>query len=136
MSTNEMPARVSWAHVSATLLLMIGLMLIGLSFVWPTMASSQSAWPNEKAEAYQAASANVHRLSMQMAGRTPQDQTRAHHEELANAQTNYAALRTELDEARIRPARIATILRYSGILLAAGGAVWLFARRETSTADA
>jgi hypothetical protein len=130
MSMSETPDQISWRHVLPILVSISGMMLIGLSFVWPRMFPAQAAWSDEKAEAYQAASADLHRLSMQTGAAAPENQTRAAQEQLADAEANYAALRTELEDARSRPARIAIILRYSGILFAVVGSIWTVASRD------
>ena len=132
---NETPDRISWRHVLPILLSITGMLLIGLSFVWPRMFPPQAAWPDDKAEAYQAASAELHRLSIQTGTAAPENQTRAARDQLADAQANYATLRTELDDVRSRPARIGIILRYSGILLAVVGSIWTIASRHNKQGD-
>jgi predicted negative regulator of RcsB-dependent stress response len=109
-------------------LVLIGLVLIALSVVWPMVSTGRSRWTDEQALAYQSASAEVHRLSMQAANMEPEEQTRALRDELANAESKYAALRAELDAARGRPSRIATVLRYLGIALLIGGLLGLVAK--------
>jgi hypothetical protein len=133
MSETDKNDRYFWQVASGALLLMIGLALVALSLAWPRLSDGSSTWTNEKAEAYQAASAEVHQRTMQMAATPPEEQTRANKEALADAQTTYAGLRAELDDARTRPARLATILRFGGILLAISGAIILWMFRETST---
>ncbi len=110
-------------------LTLVGLVLIALSVVWPKVATGRRGWTDEKALAYQSASAELHRLSMQTAATEPENQTRALHENLADAELKYAELRAELDAARARPARIATILRYAGIAILAAGILGLVAKR-------
>jgi hypothetical protein len=136
MSTTESAERFAfaWREASAMFLLLAGLGLIALSLVWPAISSGPSAWTDEKALAYQAASAKVHSLSMQAAGTGPEQQTRELHDKLADAQTKYVDLRAELDAARSQPARLATILRYSGILLLAAGVIALLAKRRAESA--
>ena len=134
MPASETASKTSWFDLSAMLLLLAGLLLIALSVVWPRVFTGRSGWTDEKALAYQAASAEVHRLSMQAATGAPENQTRAHQEELADAESKYAALRAELDTARGRPARIVAMLRYGGILLLVAGALGLLARRDSPSA--
>lgn len=135
MSTNKTPAKISLRDAFPLLLLSAGLLLIGMSFVWLAMKPSHRAWPDDKAEAYQAASAELHRLSIQTGATAPENQTRAARDQLADAQANYAALRTELDDVRSRPARIGIILRYTGILLAVVGSIWTIASRHKKQGD-
>jgi len=124
------PRQDAWA----ILVLLLGFALIALSIIWPSVTSGKSAWTDEKAVAYQAASAKVHSLSMQSAGMEPENQSREFHEKLADAQLQYGDLRAELDAARSRPARIATVLRYAGVLLSAAGVLALLAKRGAGTA--
>lgn len=126
--------RKSWLLASGTSMLVIGLALVALSVVWPKISTGNSTWTENKAEAYQAASEELHSLSMQMAATPPEQQSRARADALAEAESKYTALRIELEDARERPARIATILRYTGIALAALGAVTLWTRRDASQA--
>jgi hypothetical protein len=132
-NTEKTNDRSSWSITPGASLLVIGLVLIALSVAWPKLSNGSPSWSDEKAESYQAASAELHQLSMQMAGTPAEDQTRARQDALAAAHTKYAALRAELDEARSRPARIATILRYSGILLAMVGTLLLWTAREKTS---
>jgi hypothetical protein len=130
MAMTEAAATLSWRAVAAMLLLLVGLVCIALSVVWPAVSTGRSAWSDEQALAYQAASAEVHRLSMQAAATEPEKQTRALHDELNKAEAKYRDLRAELDSARSRPSRIAKMLRIGGILLLAGGIVGLIAKRD------
>ena len=122
-----------WRETSAMLILLIGLGLIALSLIWRSISSGKTTWTDEKALAYQSASAEVHRLSMQAGESEPEKPSRKLHDKLADAQSKYVDLRAELDAARSRPARIATILRYTGILFLAAGMVLLAKRRTESS---
>jgi hypothetical protein len=133
MSKTETNDRSYWPITAGASLLVLGLVLIAVSLVWPSVSNASSGWTDEKAEAYQSASAELHQLSMQMAATPAEDQTRARQDALAAAQSKYAALRAELDEARSRPARIAAILRYSGIFLAVVGTLLLWNAREKTS---
>lgn len=135
MSTSEPARPFAWRDAWAMLLTLAGLVLIALSAVWPRVATGRHGWTDEKAVAYQSASADVHRLSMQAAATEPESQSRALHDELAEAESRYVELRAELDSARGKPARIATMLRYAGILLLAGGIVGLIAKRGSANAS-
>jgi uncharacterized membrane protein len=136
MSNTETNDRSDWPILAGATLLVLGLALVVMSLVLPNLSRGSSGWSEEKAESYQAASAELHRLSMQMAGIAAEDQTRARQDALAEAQTKYANLRAELDAARSRPARIATILRYAGIFLAAAGTLLLWNAREKTSSNA
>lgn len=132
MSTNEAVLRIawrevlSWPNLLATSMVLTGFALVALSLLGTTVSTGRYGWTDEKAVAYQAASADLHRLSMKAAGTAPEDHTRALQERLVDAQTKYAGLRGELDAARARPAIIASIMRYGGILFAAAGAAALY----------
>ncbi|MEX0612400.1 MAG: hypothetical protein WD738_12000 [Pirellulales bacterium] len=135
MSTSDTAVKLSWRDGSAMFLLLTGLVLIALSVIWPKVSSGRSAWTDEKALAYQSASAELHRLSMQAAGTEPENQTRELQDKLAGAESKYAELRAELDAVRGRPARIATVFRYVGIVLLVGGVLALVARVGGDSAD-
>jgi hypothetical protein len=132
MSTSKAARHFPWRDLWAMLLVLTGLVLIALSVVWPSVSTSRSGWSDDKALAYQSASAEMHRLSMQAAGGEPEQQTRAFRDELAEAEARYAELRAELDAARGRPGRIAAVLRYTGILLLIGGVAGLAWRGEAA----
>lgn len=106
----------------ATVLIVVGVAMIAVSFVWPTKASQRGAWSLEQAMRYQAATMKLHGLSHDVAHATP-DREAAVREELNEARADYDALRKDLDAALSRPRRWAWLLRAAGILtLLLGGA--------------
>jgi hypothetical protein len=100
--------------------LLTGILLVVLSFAWPMMSTSRSGWTDEKAVEYQAASADMHRLSMRAGSTAPENQTRTTQNDLADAKAKYATLRSELDSARSQPAWPARGLLVAGVLLIVG----------------
>jgi predicted negative regulator of RcsB-dependent stress response len=129
MSANEADSSVikhqaPWALLAAT-----GIALMALSIVWPLLSNGRANWSSKKATAYQSAAANLHQLSMKATHTPSEKQSRALHDELAKAQTEYLRLRGELDAARDTPGRGAVLLRYVGLAIACGGAVGLIAKR-------
>jgi hypothetical protein len=135
MST-ETPAVQVWrGETWAALALLAGLLCVALSVAWPAISNGQSSWSDEKAVAYQEASAKVHELSMQAGSTAPENQSRTMHEQLAEAQSKYAALRTQLESVRSQPARIALVLRYTGLALLVGGVIALVKSAGKNTAE-
>lgn len=117
MSIRKTLARVRWRDSFSLVALIGGLILTMLSFAWPAVSTGRSEWSDQQAVEYQAASSELHRLSLQIGSTPPEDQSRAKQKELADAQSKYAALRAELDAARRYPTRIAAVLWYTGIFL-------------------
>ena len=105
MSTPEAAKGFSWFHAAAMVVSIIGLALVALSLFWPRVFAGPSGWTDEKAAKYQAVSAEVHRLTMQVSSTPTENQARTLQNEWADAQADYGALRAELDAARARPSR-------------------------------
>jgi len=101
MST-ETPAVQVWrGETWAALALLAGLLCVALSVAWPAISNGQSSWSDEKAVAYQEASAKVHELSMQAGSTAPEEQSHAMHEQLADAQRGQLDAQAEPAGARI-----------------------------------
>ena len=116
----------------AVVLVVIGVVFIGLSILWPRVSRPDANWPAEKAREYQAASSKLHSLSQQSVRLPPEEQTRALRDELADAQARYTELRSELDGVRDRPGRIASVLQWIGAALAVAGVLAFFGPRLKS----
>lgn len=117
----------------ATLVLLLGMVLVAASFLWQRIGGGASSWTKEKALAYQEVSARVHGLTVKMSTTPPEGQTRALQDELVDAQAEYGELRGELDAARGAPGRFARLLRYLGVFLAIAGGVGIaWSRSRTS----
>jgi hypothetical protein len=106
-------------------LILVGVAVIALSFVWPTNASQRGGWSLEQARRYQAAAIKLHGLSHDVAHASA-DREAAIRAELNSAKTEYGALRNDLDAAISRPRRWSWILRTAGILALILGGTRLF----------
>jgi len=109
----------------ATVLIVVGMAMIALSFAWPTKASQRGAWSLEQAQRYQAAAIKLHGLSHDVADASP-DSEAAVRAELNQARTEYDALRNDLDAAISRPRRWSWLLKAAGILVLLLGCAHLF----------
>jgi hypothetical protein len=130
-SSVERRPPTDWRAISALSMLMVGVLLVGLSLVWARFVTGRSAWSDQQAREFQAASTKLHSLSHDFAHKAEHGDTEAIRPDLDKAQAHFAELNAQLESARNRPARIATILRFTGLLLAvAGGALYLTGGRE------
>jgi hypothetical protein len=113
------------------ILLIVGLVLCGGSFVWPLVAGAESGWSVEDAKQYQEASSGVHRLThMQENPRFQALSGEGIAHQLDEARTDFESRGEQLQQARDRPQRVATGVRYAGFALMALGAVIHVIRRR------
>ena len=129
MEAPERAEKIPWRQAAAMAAVVAGILLVGVSIIWPRVFSGRSGWSDEKASGYQAAASRLHELSMKSAAATPGSQTKTARDELAQAEADYARIRGELDTARERPQTIAKYIRYSGALLLLGGTAALLIKR-------
>jgi hypothetical protein len=115
-----------WPVALAGLLLIAGIASIVLSFSRYVAASGQVAWSQDEALQYQAAAVKLHGLSHQFVHESRQGNQQSVRAELDKAQTEYDALRTQLESAMNRSKYIARMLRVSGVLLMTGAALCLY----------
>jgi hypothetical protein len=108
------------------LLVVVGLVLFAVSFVWPGSSTRSAGWSTDQAVKYQTASTNLHRLSHEYARTTGTDKAPQVRAELQKAQSEFSELGGELESAIARPKRLAMMLRIGGLALAAIGAVGVF----------
>ena len=109
-------------------LLGMGILLLVLSFFWPGQSISRTAWSPEQAKAYQAASVKLHTLSQQTVTTAGSNSDKVNREKLAEAETEYKAIRTQLDSAIDRPKHLTYALRIVGALLAITGLTRIYRR--------
>jgi hypothetical protein len=109
----------------AALLIVAGVGVISISFVWPTRATQRRAWSLEQAKQYQAASSKLHGLLHEKANAQPGRDVTVR-KQLDSAKAEYDALRRDLDSAMSRPQRWAWMLRLGGMLAVFLGGVLLF----------
>jgi hypothetical protein len=122
---DQQPAR----HLSmAAVLLAAGILLLVVSFFWPGQSASRAAWSPEQAKAYQAASLKLHNLSQETVATAGSNSEKALRERLAQAETEYKAIRSQLDSAIDRPKHITHALRIAGTLMAVAGLTLIYRR--------
>jgi hypothetical protein len=108
------------------LLVVVGLVLFAISFVWPGSSTRTSAWSDDQAAEYQAASANLHRLSHDYARSAGTDQAKQVRAALDKAQSEFTTLSSDLESAIARPKRLATYLRIGACAIVLAGAAGFF----------
>jgi hypothetical protein len=116
-------ARRDWL---AAILLIGGLALLAMSYVWPGRATRRANWSLEQARAYQAASEKLHSLSHESVHAIGTNDEKEVGEKLAQAKAEYDVLRCQLDSAIDRPKQVRLMLRVCGFALAAAGAAILY----------
>ena len=130
MADNEPDRQPARQSSLAALLLAGGILLIALSFFWPGQSASRAAWSNEQAKAYGAASEKLHSLSQETAAAAGSNNEKANRAKLEKAETEYKALRSQLDSAIDRPKHITLALRIIGSLLAIAGLTLIYRRNN------
>ena len=115
----------------------LGLPLLVLSGLWPTLFPGKSNWTHEKEQRWRQVQARIHTLSF-VVGNT-QDPSMHRGTDLAQAKEEYTALRKENDQltaefqsAASRPNTISKMLKWTGISLAALGIIGWYAVKQTS----
>ncbi len=112
-------------------LLLAGIALISLSFLWPSLPLGKPAWSEDQAKDYQSASATLHGLSHKYENELNRAKNGALPAEFQQAKDKYDHLRQQLDEARQGPSRLATLLFCGGILFSlVGAAIYFSSGRE------
>jgi hypothetical protein len=117
--------------------LVVGLVLVVLSFVWPSVHDPRGQWTDENATAHQAAVARVHvggyltagargGGQMQAGERVDPDLLRKHEQDVKELES----LTAKLESARQGPYRIAGILKWSGAGLVALGCISVLVCRQ------
>src|SRR5262245_1216598 len=116
-----------WPNRAAVAMLLLGVVFVGVSFVWASVSTGRSEWSDEQARAYQAASADLHSLTHKYGEHLSGAKGEAIPPELQQARAKYDELRGQLDTARARPLALALALRVTGMALAVVGAALYFA---------
>lgn len=102
-------------------LLAAGVIALIVSFFWPSETTGHGAWPPEKAKAFQDASIKLHSLSQQGIAAAGSEKEKKLRQDLARADTEFKALKSELDAAIDQPKHIKLLLRICGTLTAIVG---------------
>lgn len=130
MVTSEQPEVFPWRRLVAVLSLAAGVALFGASFIVPSLFPARSVWTTEKARQYQAALAAGHPHGHGHIDEPPDHQSQQPPPRaVTEAQAKFERLQAELDAARSRPARVATLLRATGVVLALVGTAIALATR-------
>lgn len=118
----------------------VGLLLVVVALIWPSVDDAQSRWSDADAEAYQETVARAHvgaylearaRSRSSVHGDEPVDPERLqqHREDVETLKK----LNARLQDAREQPYRIAGIMKWSGAgLVAVGTVVLLVGRNKTA----
>jgi hypothetical protein len=109
-------------------LMVTGIGLLLISFFWSGRAASRASWSAEQAKQYQAASVKLHSLSQESVAAAGSNNEKALREKLAQAETEYKAIRSQLDSAIDRPKYITYALRILGSLMAIAGVMLIYRR--------
>jgi hypothetical protein len=129
--------------------MVVGFVLLALSGVWSTLFPATSAWTDTMAERRAEVQDRIHNLRFQVLAQTNQRSFHSHapvEEQSARTRRDPVALQAELAElmkeseqlnadfqsAYDRPNTISSILKWTGISLAAIGIVGWYAARNTS----
>jgi threonine/homoserine/homoserine lactone efflux protein len=126
MADNEQPKQPARHSSLAAVLLAGGILLLVVSFFWPGQSVSRSAWSPEQAKAYQAASVKLHGLSQETVAAAGSNNDKANREKLARAESEYKAIRSQLDSAIDRPKYMTYALRIFGSLFAIAGLALIY----------
>jgi hypothetical protein len=113
------------------MLICVGVLMIGVSLFTPDLSLGRLTWSDQQALQYQAAAANLHHLSHEVAEASPGEQAEAVQRELKQAQAEYQRLRSQLDVARGLSGQITMIVRLLGVALAIVGTAVALAARQS-----
>jgi hypothetical protein len=102
--------------------ILLGLIVVILSFLPVGPMASHGSWSQQQAQAYQAASATLHELSNKYASEAMAGDTRSTRAEVERAKARFDEFKTQLETAQNRPRLVAWAMRLGGALLAAVGA--------------
>jgi hypothetical protein len=108
------------------LVVIVGLVLFAVSFVWPTSSSSSTTWSTEQAIEYQTASKNLHSLSHEYARAAGTEEAQEVRAKLDKAKSEFATLSEDLESAIARPKRLAWYLRIGACVMVLAGAAGFF----------
>jgi hypothetical protein len=129
MATSDLFSAPPQHRLWPLVLLALGMLLIGLSFLPSIAVDGRSEWTDEKALQYQEASATLHGLAHEI-GHAPENPgvgTNSQ-QQLEAAQARFDELRRQLQAARSRSINWALALRSLGVVFAIVGSVAYFAK--------
>ena len=105
----------------AVVCIVLGLILLGVSFAWPRLIRDDQVWSDDQAHELSQAAASLHHMTHEAAEaqlKKISDAERARWDaELKAAQDRYAKSRSELDRAKRVRNTAAAVMRWSGVAL-------------------
>jgi hypothetical protein len=128
MANDEPAGQPSLRTSLAGGLIVAGVGLLLISFFWSGQAVSRASWSAEQAKEYQAASVKLHSLSQESVAASGSNNDKALREKLAQAETEYKAIRSQLDSAIDRPKYVTFALRILGLVMAIAGLALIYRR--------
>jgi hypothetical protein len=128
MADSEQAKQPALHSAVAPSLLALGILVLAVSFFWPGQSVSRTAWSPEQAKAYQTASVKLHNLSQERVATAGSNSDKANREKLTQAESEYKAIRAQLDSAIDRPKYITYALRIIGSLLVITGLTLIYRR--------
>ncbi|MCC7086326.1 MAG: hypothetical protein IT427_15085 [Pirellulales bacterium] len=139
----------------ASFAVVLGLVLILLSLLWPSVAGGRRAWTSADAEQFQAATLEYHQLKYQYhaalsaakqqpsstgspSQRSPQNtgvlaEAKNLSDRFAQVEERYLQLNDKLERAKSGGQNAATAMRWAGIAIIAVGALGLYSARATES---
>lgn len=121
MSTNDADTQPRRVAAGPLVALSIGVVLILVSFLWPSISNGRGQWTTQQALEHQRASAELHQLSHKYDHELAEGNGDAVLDELQAARTEYERLDADLEAARNHPVHFAMVLRILGVLVAVAG---------------
>jgi hypothetical protein len=117
------------AHLAMTAIA-VGVLLVLVSFAWPSLVPRESVWSDEQAEQWRQEGGEVHRLAHERAHADAHPgEAEAMSADLEAAKSRYQRWDVELKEAQAVRQRHAAILKWIGVgCMVAGVGVLLVAR--------
>jgi hypothetical protein len=112
--------------ILCSLLVVIGLVLFAVSFVWPGSSTRSRAWSTEQAIEYQSTSEDLKRLTLEYGKAAESPGAQELRKELQKKEQEYAKLHAGLESAIARPKRLAMYLRIGACVMVLVGAAGFF----------
>lgn len=111
----------------ATGLICFGLLLLGVSYMWPLLLPQEVVWSEEQALEKSNAAADLHRMSHEaghvVSDSTDEEEKKAAQEQLQKAQSRFDESKAALDRGRRFRDITAIVLRSCGIVFALMGVI-------------
>jgi hypothetical protein len=119
-------------RIAAFLLIIVGSVVVALSFIWPIIFPPESRWTDEQAEEHSKAGTHFHSLAMGGPGRAKnrsglngKSAQKASASEIEAARRRWEESKAALDAAQVKGKSTAGWLRYGGAAVALVGVAGL-----------